>query len=152
MMDAREEATSLKADPLPSVVVLNPLYVVRMADLEIAELQEKIARLSADRQEALDFAVKNNVLEEDNLRLNIERSVRKSRTLNVDRFREVFPKEYEIACDVERKDLAERLGHVGEKINLTLVDKLVKKPRLEAAQGVITVKESESLSYSVVRK
>ena len=50
------------------------------------------------------------------------------------------------------KDIAGRLAHVGEKINLTLVDKLVKKPALEAAQGVISVKESETLSYSVVRK
>ena len=151
-MNAAEEARDLAQNPLPPVVIMNPLYLVRMADLEIAELQKRILELSQDRQEALDFAVANNVLEEDNLQLNIERSVRKSRTLNVDRFREVFPEEYEMACDIERKDVAERLSHVGEKINLTLIDKLIKKPRLEAAQGVVTVKETESLSYSVVRK
>jgi hypothetical protein len=151
-MDARAEKASLNADPLPPVVILNPLYIVRMADLEIAELQERIAKLTQEKQEAMDYAIKNNVMEEDNLRLNVERSVRKSRTLNIEKFREVFPDEYQMACDVERKDLAERLGHVGEKINLTLVDKLVKKVKLEAAPGVIEVTEKESLSYSVVRK
>jgi len=151
-MNAQEEARDIAQNPLPPVIVLNPLYTVRMMDLRVAELQEEMNSLLQQKEEALAFAVANNVMEEDDLRLNVERSIRKSRTLNVDRFREVFPDEFEMACDVERKDLADRLGHVGEKINLTLVDKLVKKPRLEAAQGVITVKESETLSYSVVKK
>lgn len=55
-----------------------------------------------------------------------------------------------IACDIERKEKEEALNHIGEKINLTLVDKLIKKPVLEAAQGVVSVKES--VSYAVVRR
>ena len=62
----------------------------------------------------------------------------------------MFPDEYRMACDIERRDLEERTAHIGEKINLTLVDKLIKKPKLEAAQGVITIKES--ISYGVVPK
>jgi hypothetical protein len=42
------------------------------------------------------------------------------------------------------------MGAVGEKINLTLVDKLVPKKNLDEAEGVITVKES--VSYQVVSK
>ena len=61
---------------------------------------------------------------------------------------QAFPEEYMIACDIERKEKEEALNHLGERINLTLVDKLVKKPILEAAPGVITVKES--LTYQVV--
>jgi hypothetical protein len=151
-MTPLEEARDIAQTPLPPVVVVNPLYIARMADLEITEMQQRISELMKDRQEALDFAISNNVTEEGNLRLNIERSVRKSRTLNIDRFREVFPEEWQMACDIERKDISDGLKHVGEKINLTLVDKLVKKPALEAAQGVVTVKETESLSYSVVPK
>jgi hypothetical protein len=75
---------------------------------------------------------------------------RKTRTLDIARFRVVFPEEYMIACDIERKEKEEALNHLGERINLTLVDKLVKKSVLEAAQGVVTVKES--VTYMVVRK
>ncbi len=151
-MNATEEAGSLKAEPLPPVVIVDPLTRVWEMDNLIVKMESGLQRARDEREEALQYAIANNVMEEGNLRLNVERSVRKSRTLNVDRFREVFPDEYEMACDIERKDVAERLSHIGEKINLTLVDKLVKKPALEAAHGVITVKESETLSYSVVRK
>jgi hypothetical protein len=151
-MDARAEQQSLNENPLPPVIISHPLHRVYEIDGSIASFEARLAELRKEREETLQYAIANNIAEDSFCKLNVERSVRKSRTLNVDRFREVFPDEYEMACDVERKDLAERLGHVGEKINLTLVDKLVKKPRLEAAQGVITVKESESLSYSVVQK
>jgi len=62
----------------------------------------------------------------------------------------VFPEEYMIACDVERKDLENKMLEIGKKLPLTLVDRLVKKPALEAAQGVVTVKET--LTYGVIRK
>lgn len=151
-MNAAEEARSLKADPLPPVVIVDPLTRVWELDNLIAKMEQGLQRTRDEREEALQYAISNNVQEDSACKLNVKRSVRKSRTLNVDRFREVFPDEYEMACDIERKDISGLLAHVGEKINLTLVDRLVKKPNLEAAQGVITVKESETLTYSVVRK
>jgi len=151
-MNAAEEARSLQVDPIPPVVFAEPLTRVHQLGAEIGRLRELLLDRSKERDLALQYAIDNKVTEDPTFKLNVERSVRKSRTLDVARFREVFPEEYEMACDIERKDLSNRLGHVGEKINLTLVDKLVKKPALEAAQGVVTVKESETLSYSVVRK
>jgi len=151
-MDARAEQASLAAEPLPQIVIVDPLTRVWEMDNIIAKMESALQRARDERNEALQYAITNNVEEDSACKLNVERSVRKSRTLNVDRFREVFPEEFEMACDIERKDIAGRLAHVGEKINLTLSDKLVNKPALEAAQGVISVKESETLSYSVVRK
>ena len=147
-MDPREEQQSLAVDPLPEVKINAPLALVWTIDGEIAALQEQINALMEQRQAALDYAVKNNITEDDRYRL--DKKIRRTRTLDPARFREVFPDEYRMACDIERKDLDERIAHVGEKINLTLVDKLVKKVKLEAAQGVVSIKES--VLYGVVPK
>ena len=143
-----EEARDLKANPLPSVVIVDPLTRVWSLDSQIAALQEQIQTLVQDRTEALDYALKNNIREDARCQLTEKR--RKTRMLDVARFREVFPEEYMIACDIERKEKEEALNHLGERINLTLIDKLVKKPVLEAAPGVVTVKES--VTYGVVPK
>jgi hypothetical protein len=147
-MDARAEQTSLREDPLPPVVILNPLTRVWNIDGQIAALQEQINDLQQQRTEALDYAIREQIAEDENCRL--DRKVRRIRSLDPVRFREVFPEEFRMACDLERKEKTEALEHIGEKITLGLADKLVKKVVLDAAQGVISVKESESLS--VVRK
>jgi len=146
MMDPLEEARDLKANPLPPVVIMDPLAEVWCLDGQIAALQEEISSLTQKRTEALDYAVQNHITEDGKYRLDVKS--RKTRALDVARFREAFPEEYMIVCDIERREKEEALNHLGERINLTLVDKLVKKPILEAAPGVITVKES--LTYQVV--
>lgn len=147
-MDARAEQRSLNECPLPEVVIVDPLTRVWDIDGQIAALQEQIADLMQQRTEALDYAVKHDIREDS--RCALQERVRRTRTLNVDRFREVFPEEWEMARQVEIKDLTNRLEHAGEKVNLTLVDRLVKKPVLEAAQGVVSVTLTKS--YEVVRK
>lgn len=147
-MDAREEARSLNENPLPQVVIVDPLTQVYEIEREIQLLNEQIGDLIREKTELLDYAVQHNIREDD--RCYLKESVRKTRTLDAARFREVFPREWEMARDLEIRDLNDRLTHAGEKIGLTLVDKLVKKPVLEAAQGVITV--SLNKSYEVVRK
>ena len=147
-MDARAEQASLREDPLPPVVIINPLTRVWDIDGQIAALQEQINELQQARTEALDYAIREQIAEDENCRL--DRKVRRIRSLDPGRFREVFPEEYRMACELERKEKAEALEHIGEKIPLGLADKLVKKVVLDAAQGVITVKETES--FSVVRK
>lgn len=143
-----EEARSLNENPLPPVVIVDPLTRAWEIEKEIFRLNQQISELIREKTEALDYAVQHGIREDD--RCYLKESIRRSRTLNAERFREVFPQEYQIACDIERKDLGDRLLHVGERVPLTLVDKLVKKPVLEAAQGVITVKENKT--YEVVRK
>ena len=148
MMDAREEAADLQKNPLPEITIMDPLTQVWTIDTEIAALDEQRAALMELRGKALVYAIAKNISEDSRCRL--EKKIRKTRTLDVTRFREVFPDQFRMACDIERNDLNERLTHIGEHINLTLVDRLVKKPMLEAAQGVVSVKESAS--FSVVLK
>jgi len=147
-MDAKAEAADLKANPLPPVVIVDPLSRVWDLDGEIARLQEQISELQQQRTEALEYAVSHQIAEDTRCRL--EKKVRKSRILDVAKFRDTFPEEFMTVCDIERRDLENQLGHLGERIPLTLVDKLVKKPVLEAANGVITVKES--VNWGVVLK
>ena len=147
-MDPLEEARDLMINPLPSIVIIDPLARVWCLDGQITALQEEIADLTRQRTEALDYAVANNIQEDARCRL--DKKIKKFRTLDIPRFRQAFPEEYMIACDIERKEKEEALNHIGEKINITLVDRLVKKPVLEAAQGVVTVKES--VTYTVVPK
>ena len=147
-MDARAEQRSLNECPLPPVVILDPLTRVWEYDAQIAALQEQIADLSQKRAEALNYAIQEQIAEDEDCRL--ETKLKRFRTLNIDRFREVFPEQYRMACELERAEKTEALNHVGEKIPLGLADKLVKKASLDAAQGVISVKESAT--YEVVRK
>jgi hypothetical protein len=147
-MDARAEQKSLADCPLPKVVIINPLTRVWDIDGQIALLQDQIADLMQKRTEALDYAIKEQIAEDENCRLDTK--LKRFRTLNVERFREIFPEQYRMACELERSEKMEALNHVGEKIPLGLADKLVKKASLDAAQGVVSVKEARS--YEVVRK
>ena len=147
-MNGREEAQDLALNPLPTVVIVDPLTRVWNLDGKIEALQEEIHQLQVERMLALDYAIKEQIVEDENCRLDMK--TRKTRTLDIARFRDVFPEEYMIACSIERKEKMDALDHIGEKVNLTLVDRLVKKAALEAAQGVVSVKES--VSYAVVHK
>ena len=147
-MSTQEEMQDIEKNPLPEQKIENPLTLVYLIDGDIAQLQEQIARMQENRQRALNYAIKHGIMEDTKCRL--ESKVRKTRSLNITLFAAVFPKQYEMACELERQELDEKKAHVGEKINLTLVDKLVKKAFLDEAEGVITVKES--VSYQVVSK
>ena len=147
-MSTQEERQDIEKNPLPEQKIENPLTLVHLIDGDIAALEEKIATMRENRDRALAYAVAHGITEDDRCRL--EKKSRKTRSLNVSLFAAVFPKQYEMACELEKQELEEKKAHVGEKINLTLVDKLVKKAILDEAEGVITVKET--VSYQVVPK
>ena len=147
-MSTQEEMQDIEKYPLPEQKIENPLTLVYLIDGDIAQLQEQIALMQENRQRALDYAVQHGIMEDAKCRL--ESKVRKTRSLNITLFAAVFPKQYEMACELERQELDEKKAHVGEKINITIVDKLVKKAMLDEAEGVITVKES--VSYQVTPK
>jgi len=146
-MNARDEAHDLAMNPLPAIAIMDPLTQVWELDNIIAKMESALNERRSERQQLLDYAVQNRIVEDDRCRLDVK--VRRTRTLDVGRFRMVFPEEYMIACDIERKDLEEKMRALGEKIPITLIDKLIKKPALEAS-GAVTVKEA--ISYGVIRK
>jgi hypothetical protein len=147
-MNAIDEARDLVANPLPEVAIREPLTKVYECDNLIAKLEGTIRRLQEERAAALNYAVKNNVMEEGNCR--IEEKYRKIRTLNIEKFKAVFPEVFELVCAIERREKTEALEHIGEKIPLTVLDKLIKPVALEAAPGVMLIKET--ITYNVVRK
>ena len=147
-MSTQDEARDLILNPVPEIAIRDPLTRVYAYDNQIAELETALSRMKEERQAALNYAVKNNVVEEGDFR--VEEKYRKTRTLNIEKFKAVFPEVYMTCCDVERRDLEQKLEHLGEKINLTLIDKLIKPVALEAAPGVVLVKET--ITYNVVRK
>ena len=147
-MDAREEALDLIQNPLPTMAISEPLTRVYELDYIIAKMESALNDRRAERQQILDYAIKEQIAEDENCRLDVK--IKRFRTLDPVRFRAAFPEEFMTVCDVQRRDLEEQMQHLGEKIPFTLVDKIMKKARLEAALGVVTVKES--ISYSVVPK
>lgn len=149
-MNARAEQRSLNECPLPPVVILDPLTRVWEIDGQIAALQEQIADLSQKRAEALNYAIQEQITEDENCRLD-RKAGRILRAINPEKFREVFPQEWEMMRQIEIKDLTDKIAHAGEKISVTLADKLVKKPVLNAAPGVVTVTQAPDV-YQVVRK
>ena len=150
MMDARAEAQSLKQNPLPITVIIDPLTLVWDIDGRIKALQDQIAELQQQRTEALNYAIQERIAEDENCRLEIKTG-RILRAINPEKFRQVFPEEWEMIRQLEVKDLNERIAHAGEKIPVTVADKLVKKVALNAAPGVVTVTQAPD-TYQVVKK
>lgn len=149
-MDARAEQKSLADCPLPPTVIINPLTRVWDIDGQIALLQDQIADLMQKRTEALDYAIQEQIAEDENCRLDVKAG-RIVRAINPDRFREVFPDKYEIIKQLEIDDLNLKITHAGEKIPLGVADKLVKPIVLNNAPGVVTVTQAPD-QYQVVKK
>ena len=147
-MEANEEAISIRDNPLPPEIIVDPLTMVATIESQISELQGIIANLVDERASALSYAVKNGIREDANYKL-VEKT-KAMRFLNIERFKQTFSDKYELICQSQRSDIQEQLSHVGEKIPLGVVDKMVNKHALMAAQGVITVQET--ISYQVVAK
>ena len=147
-MDARQESLDLIQNPLPQEIIPEPLAAIVVIEDQIAALQERLTALQDERAKYLDYAVKNGIREDSRAKL-VEKT-RVMRFLDVDKFKIVFPEKFDIICQNERADIQEKLKHVGEKIPLGVVDKIVNKNALAAAQGVISVQET--ISYQVVRK
>lgn len=146
----RDEARSLREDPLPPVVIPDPLTRVWEYDGQIAALQEQIADLSQKRAETLNYAIQEQIAEDEHCRLE-RKAGRILRAINPEKFREVFPREWGMIREIEVRDLNEKIAHAGERVPVTLADKLVKKPVLNAAPGVVTVTQAPD-TYQVVRK
>jgi hypothetical protein len=149
-MDAREEQRSLNDCPLPQTVIINPLTRVWDIDGQIALLQDQIKDLMQKRTEALDYAIKEQIAEDENCRLDVKAG-RIVRTINPDKFREVFPDQYAIIKQLEIDDLNLKITHAGEKVSVSVADKLIKPVILNAAQGVVATTQAPD-QYMVVKK
>ena len=149
-MDAKAEQKSLIDCPLPKTLIINPLTRVLDIDGQIKLLQDQIADLMQQRKEALDYAIAEQIAEDENCRLDVKAG-RIVRAINPEKFREVFPAEWEIIKQIEIRDLNEKIAHAGEKVLVGVADKLVKPVVLNNAPGVVTTTKAPD-TYQVVRK
>jgi hypothetical protein len=131
-------------------VIINPLTRVWDIDGQIALLQDQIADLMQKRAKALNYAIQEQIAEDENCRLE-RKAGRIVRAINPDKFREVFPDKYEIIKQLEIDDLNLKITHAGEKIPLGVADKLIKSVILNAAQGVVATTQAPD-TYEVKRK
>jgi len=149
-MDAKAEQKSLIDCPLPKTLIINPLTRVWDIDGQIKLLQDQIADLMQQRKEALDYAITEQIAEDENCRLDVKAG-RIVRAINPEKFREVFPAEAVMIRQIESRDLNEKIAHAGEKILVGVADKLVKPAVLNAAPGVVTATKAPD-TYEVKRK
>jgi hypothetical protein len=149
-MDPKTEQKSLIDCPLPPTVIINPLTRVWDIDGQIALLQDQIKDLMQKRTEALNYAIREQIAEDEDCRLD-RKAGRILRAINPERFREVFPDKYEIIKQLEIDDLNLKITHAGEKIPLGVADKLVKPIVLNNAPGVVTITQAPD-QYQVVRR
>ena len=147
-MNASDEAKDLVDNPLPILIVIEPLQQIYELDNIINKMESALKDKKEERDAILEYAVNEQIAEDENYRL--DKKLKRFRSINSEKFKSVFPQEYSMICDIERKAIRESLDHIGEKIPITLADKLVKKVSLDVAPGVVSVKET--VSYQVVRK
>ncbi len=102
-----DEQRSLNDEPLPlqEIDKTIPSQIAEI-DSEIAHLELEIKELSLQRLNLLDKALKYNILEDAKYKIN--HIVRKIRSLNVIRFKEIYPDEYDKIVDLQKKQAIEK--------------------------------------------
>jgi hypothetical protein len=102
-----QEQRSLNEDPLPisSIDLTIPSHIAAV-DNEISILTEKLKLLELQRQELLESAQKYGIFEDALYR--IKHIVKKMRSINVLRFRELYPGEYDQIIALQKKQAIEK--------------------------------------------
>lgn len=147
-MDPHEEALSLKEEPLPVLIAPGdedlPSQIYQV-DQMIDELQERLVNLQRQRGDLINRALERNILEDPFCR--IEKKVRAVRIIIPEKFRAMFPKEFDLICEMQRNELQKEMEKVGGFIPVGVADKFVKK-----ADSRDCVDLKESVTYQVVKK
>ena len=151
MMDPKSEALDLAARPLPPVEIPEPLALYMNLDVQIALLEEQLKTLRENRDAAMKYAIEHGIETDGRYRLAHLEKTRTTRQLDIVKFKEKFPKEFEMIKDIQRNSIQNELEHVGEKILLKEVDAVVKKAALEES-GAVTVLTKVEMQYTVVPK
>jgi len=136
-MDAREEQQSLLENPIPQVIIVEPLTRVWNIDKEIVSLQEQIERLTEQRTEAMEYALDNAIEEDGKCKLvSTKHTSTPNRVINVDMIQKDMPKVYERIWDLKRSEVRAELDKFGttvkdNTVNLKISQKIA-EPALKA--------------------
>ena len=145
-MFPQAEAASLKNDPMP-ITDLDKFIPSLIAgiDSEIAALNDKVSELQVSRQELMDKAIQNNLLEDDKFR--IDHVVKHIRALNVLKFKVYFTEEYEQIISLQKKQALEKAETM---IPLATAERFVNTKKLASTPGMFEITNRES--WTVVKK
>ena len=162
-MDYKEEQQSLREDPLPIIVYVDPLTTVYNLDAQISTMQEEIEKLQEKRTEAMTYALDNAIEEDGNCKLVATKHVSTpNRVINVAKIQKELPEVYERIWDLKRSEAKAELDKYGAKVEdnkakITLSQKLV-EPALKAEGHKLDEvlipggPKKESYTYEVVAK
>lgn len=133
-MDPREEAANLKEDPLPPVVIIDPLTRVWDFDKKIVLLQQEIEKLSEQRKEAMDYALDNCIEEDRTCKLVITKTVSTpNQKIDVVKIKAEMPEVYERIWELKRSEVKAELDKFGTKFEENKVDLALSQKILEPA-------------------
>ena len=141
-MDAKSEQRSLAECPLPVALppAVNPArcpsYIAEL-DRDIREHTEIIEKLREARQTALQYAIANNILEDEAFQV-VKKEKNLPRRINADLLKEKYPDIHEKAVEIEKANamekaqaLIDKVDEAGKDIRLKTLDVLMSKAQID---------------------
>lgn len=141
-MDARQEQRSLAECPLPPALppAVNPArcpsYIAEL-DRDIQEHTEIIERLREARQIALQYAITNKILEDEDFQV-IKKEKNLPRRINVPLLEEKYPEIHAKAVQIEKDNamqkaqaMIDKVDEAGKDIRIKTLDALMSKAQID---------------------
>ena len=133
-MNAREEALDMAQNPLPPVVILEPLTRVWDIDKQIAAKEKEIEALQEQRNEALNYALDNAIEEDAACKLVAEKHVSTpNQIINTEKIKTELPKVYFRIWELKRSQAKAELDKFGAKVEENKVDLKLSQKLVEPA-------------------
>jgi len=132
--DRREEARDLAQNPLPPLVIVDPLTRVWDLDKQIAERQREIEELTEQRKEAMNYALDNAIEEDSTCKLVVKKTVSTpNQKIDVAKIKTEMPKVWERIWELKRSEAKAVFDKFGTKIEENKVDLALSQKILEPA-------------------
>jgi len=133
-MEPLEEALDLIANPLPLVVIVDPLTRVWELDKQIAERQKQIEELTEQREEAMNYALDNAIEEDTTCKLVAEKHTSTpNQKIDITKIKTEMPKVWERVWELKRSEAKAAFDKFGAKIEENTVDLAPSQKILEPA-------------------
>ena len=136
------EAISINSHPVSATDAEGALKTIYDVEQEIKSLSEELDRLKEKRDTLLSRAVSSNITEGGNYEILTKSRI--TRSVNVERFKQMFPEQYEYIRNME---ITRAKMNAGKTILLKDAEGLIGKDTLLPACDMKT-----TLTYSVVKK
>ncbi len=136
------EAISINPRPVSATDAEGALKTIYDVEQEIKSLSEELDRLKEKRDTLLSRAVSSNITEGGNYEILTKPRI--TRSVNVERFKQMFPEQYEYIRNME---ITRAKMNAGKTILLKDAEGLIGKDTLAPACDMKT-----TLTYSVVKK